>query len=117
MFIELAIHTKGRCDGNEDVEITRWRCGVTKLDRIRNERIGLYRENAIAIENGSRYPNGGNVYYVTSLVMQITFHIPEFEHKEHNLHCDIQSSLAITRPVITLIGCNAVGRASRFFGR
>ena len=29
----------------------------------------------------------------------------------------IQSSLAITRPVITLIGCNAVSRASRFFGR
>ena len=28
----------------------------------------------------------------------------------------VQSSLAITRPVITLIGCNAVGRASRFFG-
>ena len=34
----------------------------------------------------------------------------------HNI-LQIQSSLAITRPVITLIGCNAVGRASRFFGR
>ena len=44
--------------------------------------IGLYRENAIAIENEARYPNGGNVYYVT---MQITFPIPEFARKERNL--------------------------------
>ena len=29
----------------------------------------------------------------------------------------LQSCLSTTRPVITLIGCNAVGRASRFFGR
>ena len=29
----------------------------------------------------------------------------------------IQSRLSTTRPVITLIGCNAVGRASRFSGR
>ena len=29
----------------------------------------------------------------------------------------VQSCLSTTRPVITLIGCNAVGRASRFFGR
>ena len=48
--------------------------------------IGLYRENAIAIENEARDPNGGNVYYVT---MQITFHIPEFARKERNLHCDV----------------------------
>ena len=26
------------------------------------------------------------MYYVT---MQITFHIPEFERKERNLHCDV----------------------------
>ena len=31
--------------------------------------IGLYRENAIAIESEARDPNGANVYYVT---MQIT---------------------------------------------
>ena len=37
--------------------------------------IGLYRENAIAIESEARDPFGGNVYYVT---MQITFPIPEF---------------------------------------
>ena len=37
--------------------------------------MGLYRENAIAIESEARYPNGGNMWYVT---MQITFHIPEF---------------------------------------
>ena len=47
--------------------------------------IGLYRENAIAIESEARDPFGGNVYYVT---MQITFPIPEFARKERNLHCD-----------------------------
>ena len=36
--------------------------------------IGLYRENAIAIESEARDPFGGNVYYVA---MQITFPIPE----------------------------------------
>ena len=39
--------------------------------------IGLYRENAIAIESEARDPFGGNVYYVT---MQITFPIPEIHH-------------------------------------
>ena len=48
--------------------------------------IGLYRENAIAIEIEARDPNGGNVYDVT---MQITFHIPEFACNERNLHCDV----------------------------
>ena len=33
--------------------------------------IGLYRENAIAIESEARDPFGGNVYYVT---MQIMFY-------------------------------------------
>ena len=48
--------------------------------------IGLYRENAIAIESEARDPFGDNVYYVT---MQITFRIPEFARKERNLHCDV----------------------------
>ena len=48
--------------------------------------IGLYRENAIAIESEARDPFGGIVYYVT---MQITFPIPEFARKERNLHCDV----------------------------
>ena len=48
--------------------------------------IGLYRENAIAIESEAKDPFGGNVYYVT---MQITVHIPEFARKEPNLHCDV----------------------------
>ena len=48
--------------------------------------IGLYRENAIAIESEARDPFGGNVYYVT---MQITFPIPEFARRERNLHCDV----------------------------
>ncbi len=51
-----------------------------------NQTIGLYRENAIAIEIEARYPFGGNAYYVT---MQITFPIPEFARKERNLHCDV----------------------------
>ena len=46
----------------------------------------LYRENSIAIESEARYQNVGNVYYVT---MKITFSIPEFAHKERNLHCDV----------------------------
>ena len=51
-----------------------------------NRYIGLYRKNAIAIESEARDPFGGNVYHVT---MQITFPIPEFARKEHNLHCDV----------------------------
>ena len=38
------------------------------------------------IENESRDPFGGNVYYVT---MQITFHKRQFRNGERNLHCDI----------------------------
>ena len=48
--------------------------------------IGLYRENAIAIESEARDPFGGNVYYVT---MKITFPISEFARKGRNLHCDV----------------------------
>ena len=57
---------------------------ILKVDTLY---IGLYHENAIAIESEARYPFGGNVYYVT---MQITFFISEFVRiKERNLHCDI----------------------------
>ena len=48
--------------------------------------IGLYRENAIAIDSEARDSFGGNVYYVT---MQITFFIPEIARKERNLYCDV----------------------------
>ena len=58
---------------------------LRRMDAIQMH-IGLYRENAIAIESEARDPNGGNVYYVT---MQITFHFLEFERKERNLHCDV----------------------------
>ena len=54
--------------------------------RDESEAIGLYRENAIAIESEARDPFGGNVYYVT---MPITFQITEFARKERNLHCDV----------------------------
>ena len=50
------------------------------------EPIGLYRENAIAIESEAKYSFGGNVYYVT---MQITLPIPEFTRSERNFHCDV----------------------------
>ena len=46
--------------------------------------IGLYRENAIAIDSEAyRDPNGGNIYYIT---IQISFPIPELARKERNLH-------------------------------
>ena len=48
--------------------------------------IGLYSENAVAIESEAKYPFGGNVYYVK---MQITLHITEFARKERNLHCEV----------------------------
>ena len=48
--------------------------------------ICLYRENALAIQSEARYPNGGNMYYVT---MQIAFDIQTFARKERNLHCDL----------------------------
>ena len=49
---------------------------------FKGETIGLYRQNAIAIESEANDPFGGNVYYVT---MQITLHIPEFARKERNM--------------------------------
>ena len=49
-----------------------------------NGSLALYRENAIATESEARYPNGGNVYYIT---MQITFPVPESARKERNC-CD-----------------------------
>ena len=38
------------------------------------------------IQNESRDPFGGNVYYVT---MQITFFTRKFRNRERNLHCDV----------------------------
>ena len=48
--------------------------------------IGLYRENAIAIQKESGDSNGDKVWYVT---MRITFNIPEFTRNERNSHCDV----------------------------
>ncbi len=39
-------------------------------------RIGLYRENAIAIESEARDPFGGNVYYVTMQIALLTSKYP-----------------------------------------
>ena len=49
-------------------------------------RIGLYRENAIAIESEANDSFGGNVYNVT---MQITLSIQEFTRNELNIHYDV----------------------------
>ena len=54
--------------------------------------VGLYCENAIAIESEAKDRFGGNVNYVTML---ITLHIPEFARRpnERNLHCDVTYTL------------------------
>ena len=57
-----------------------------KLAWSGNQCIGLYRENAIAIESEANDSFGGLVYYVT---MQITLPIPEFTRNERNFHCDV----------------------------
>ena len=65
--------------------------------------IGLYRENAIAIENEGDDSIRGNVYDVT---MQITFPIPECTRNERNFHCDV---LHITPDrVVTLVLDDAI---------
>ena len=48
---------------------------------IKSNLIGLYRENAIAIESEAKDSFGDNVYYVT---MRITLPIPEFTRNERN---------------------------------
>ena len=57
----------------------------------------------------------GDPCFFSSLIH--VFNDAKLDWKYQQAVIQIQSSLAITRPVITLIGCNAVGRASRFFGR
>ena len=67
--------------------------------RVQLITIGLYRENAIAIQNESGDSNGGNVQNVT---MQITFNIPECTRNERNLHCDVLhiTTVRVTRLVL-----------------
>ena len=67
--------------------------------------IGLYRDVWIAaIQNESRDPFGGNVYYVT---MQITFLTRKFRNGERNLHCD---AVQITTKWVSslTLDCNGV---------
>ena len=65
--------------------------------------IGLYRQNAIAIQNEGDDSIRGNVHYVT---MQITLPIPEFTRNERNFQCDV---LHITPDrVVTLILDDAI---------
>ena len=50
-------------------------------------KVGLYRENAIAIESEANDSFRGNVYYVT---MQISlYYLPEFARNERNVHCNV----------------------------
>ena len=67
--------------------------------RWKSNIIGLYLENAIAIESETRDPNGGNVHYVT---MQITFHIPECGRMEGNLNCDVVHITTVWVPRLIL---------------
>ena len=63
-----------------------WQGIVVSIQWTWQQDIGLYRENAIAIESEANDSFGGNVYYVT---MQITLPIPEFTRNERNFHCDV----------------------------
>ena len=56
------------------------------------------------IQNESRDPFGGNVYYVT---MQITFLTRKFRNGERNLHCDVVHIITKWVPSLTL-DCNGV---------
>ena len=56
------------------------------------------------IQNESRDPFGGNVYYVT---MQITFLTRKFRNGERNLHCDVVHITTKWVPSLTL-DCNGV---------
>ena len=56
------------------------------------------------IQNESRDPNGGNVYYVT---MQITFLTRKFRNVERNLHCDVIHITTVWVSSVTL-DCNGV---------
>ena len=56
------------------------------------------------IQNESRNPNGGNVYYVT---MQSTFLTCKFRNVERNLHCDVVQITTVRVSSLTL-DCNGV---------
>ena len=56
------------------------------------------------IQNESRDPFGGNVYYLT---MQITFPTRKFRNGERDLHCDVVHITTKWVPSLTL-DCNGV---------
>ncbi len=56
------------------------------------------------IQNESRDPFGGNVYYVT---MQITFLTRKFRNAERNLHCDVVHITTVWVSSLAL-DCNGV---------
>ena len=89
------------CVGANSIDVQPNGCDFAMLNYVSslNAAISLYRENPIAIESETRYTNGGNVYYV---IMQITFHIPEFTRKERDLHCDVVHITTgwVSRPVL-----------------
>ena len=64
------------------------------------------------IQNESRDPFGGNVYYVT---MQITFLTRKFRNGERDLHCDVVHITTKWVPSLTL-DCNGVF-AIKAYGR
>ena len=52
------------------------------------------------IQNESRYPNGGNVYYVT---IQISFVTRKFRNVERNLYCDVVHITTVWVSSLTLV--------------
>ena len=64
------------------------------------------------IQNESRDPFGGNVYYVT---MQITFPTRKFRNGERNLHCDVVHITTKWVPSLTL-DCNGVFAIKAYWG-
>ena len=56
------------------------------------------------LQNESRDPNGGNVYYVT---MQIMFNTRKFRNVERNLHCDVVHITTVWVSSLSL-DCNGV---------
>ena len=70
-----ATHPDASCCKHERFQVTNYRPLSRRLDRC--DRV---------IQNESRDPFGGNVYYVT---MQIAFLTRKFRNRERNLHCDI----------------------------
>ena len=73
--VHIKVKGLSKCEPKQMTKVHRYRPLSRRLDRC--DRV---------IQNESRDPFGGNVYYVT---MQITFLTRKFRNGERNLHCDV----------------------------